>query len=88
MIRIEGIYIVAARLAAELKSRKAAEISAPFHQLRIRQGRPRRFQQPSGPIAQGGYFPRGPDDCARTPPPGAPAQSTVPAPAASTRFAS
>jgi hypothetical protein len=36
MIRIEGIPVVAARLAAELKSTKTVENSARFRQQRMR----------------------------------------------------
>ena len=52
MIRIEGIQIVAARLAAELKSTKTVETSTPHRQLRIPQGWSPGPQQPSGPIGQ------------------------------------
>ena len=52
MIRIEGIQIVAARLAAELKSTKTVETSTPFRQQRMPQSWSPGPQQPSNPIAQ------------------------------------
>jgi hypothetical protein len=52
MIRIDGIQIVAARLAAELKSTKTVETSTPFRQKRMPQGWSPDPQQPFGPIGQ------------------------------------
>jgi hypothetical protein len=52
MIRIEGIPIVAARLAAELKSTKTVETSTPFRQHRMPQSWSPGPHQPPGPIGQ------------------------------------
>ena len=53
MIRIEGIPVLAARLAAELKSTKTVENPTRFRRQRIRPSRLPVPQQPSGPAGHG-----------------------------------
>jgi hypothetical protein len=57
MIRIEGIQIVAARLAAELKSTKTVETSTPFRHQRMPQSWSPSPQQPSGHAGTPVYSP-------------------------------
>jgi hypothetical protein len=52
MIRIEGIQIVAARLAAGLESTKRVESSTPFRQQRMPQSWSPGSQQPPVPLVK------------------------------------